>query len=322
MINNNKIESETIMIEESTKRDLFLSQMPKYNPSPTIMFNHRGKIVFQNEASKKLFPEINALGDFYEMTKIEMMSLISNEASMTTQHAYERRYYQLTFKGVNDISSILAYATDITETIATFKELEKTQKEFIFSMGAIGESRSRETGNHVKRVAEYSKLLALLSGMSEAEADLIRLASPMHDIGKVAISDSILNKPARLTTEEFDTMKEHTTYGYKMFEGYEQPIFKTAAIIAHEHHEKYDGNGYPQGLKGEDIHIYGRITAIADVFDALGSDRVYKKAWKLEKIVDLIKYESGKHFDPKLVTLFIENLDQFLEIKEQYKDIV
>lgn len=319
MINNN--ESETIMIDESSKRELFLSKMPKYNPSPTIMFSHKGEIVFQNEASKRLFSEISTLSDFHAMTKIEMMSLISNDDTLTTQHACDGRYYQLTFKGVNEISSVLTYATDITETIASFKELEKTQKEFIFSMGAIGESRSRETGNHVKRVAEYSKLLALLSGLNEDEAELIRLASPMHDIGKVAISDTILNKPSRLTTEEFDTMKEHTNFGYKMFEGYEQPIFKTAAIIAYEHHEKYDGNGYPRGLKGEDIHIYGRITAVADVFDALGSDRVYKKAWKMEKILDLIKYESGKHFDPFLVSLFLENLDQFLAIKEKYQDV-
>ncbi len=319
MINNN--ESETIMIDESSKRDLFLSKMPKYNPNPTIMFNHKGEIVFQNEASKKLFSEIKALGDFHAMTKIEMISLISNEGSITTQHTSNGRYYQLTFKGVSDIASVLTYATDITATISTFKELEKTQKEFIFSMGAIGESRSRETGNHVKRVASYSKLLALLAGLKEEEAELIRLASPMHDIGKVAITDAILNKPSRLTAEEFDTMKEHTIFGYEMFEGYEQPIFKTAAIIAYEHHEKYDGSGYPRGLKGEGIHIYGRITAIADVFDALGSDRVYKKAWKLEKILDLIKYESGKHFDPTLVTLFLENLDQFLVIKDKYKDV-
>ena len=314
--------SETIMIEEQSKRELFLSKMPKYNPSPTIMFSHKGDVVFQNDASKRLFPKISVIGDFHAMSKIEVISLISQEGSLTTQYICKGRYYQLTFKGVSEISSILAYATDITETIASFKELEKTQKEFIFSMGAIGESRSRETGNHVKRVAEYSKLLALLHGLTKEEAELIRLASPMHDIGKVAISDIILNKPARLTAEEFDIMKQHTTFGYKMFEGYEQPIFKTAAIVAHEHHEKFDGSGYPRGLKGEEIHIYGRITAIADVFDALGSDRVYKKAWKLDKILALIESESGKHFDPALVTLFLENLDQFLEIREKYKDVV
>jgi response regulator RpfG family c-di-GMP phosphodiesterase len=320
MIENNN-EREIMMTQESSKRDLFLSKMPKYNPNPTIMFNHKGEIVFQNEASKRIFLGLVSVSDLHTMTKLEMISMISNNESITKQYTREDAYYQLTLKGVSEISSILVYATDITETIATFKELEKTQKEFIFSMGAIGESRSRETGNHVKRVAEYSKLLALLAGLDEEEAELLRLASPMHDIGKVAITDTILNKPSRLTTDEFNTMKEHTTFGYQMFDGYEQPIFKTAAIVAHEHHEKYDGSGYPQGLKGEEIHIYGRITALADVFDALGSDRVYKKAWKLEKILDLMQYESGKHFDPKLVTLFLDNLDKFLEIKEKYKDV-
>jgi response regulator RpfG family c-di-GMP phosphodiesterase len=318
--NNN--EREISMIQESSKRDLFLSKMPKYNPNPTIMFNHKGEIVFQNDASKKIFSGLVSVTDLHLMTKLEMISMISNNESITKEYEKEGKYYQLTLTGVSEISSILVYATDITETIKRFKELEKIQKEFIFSMGAIGESRSRETGNHVKRVAEYSKLLALLAGVNEEEAELLRLASPMHDIGKVAITDTILNKPSRLTTDEFNTMKEHTTFGYKMFEEYDQPIFKTAAIVAHEHHEKYDGTGYPQGLKGEEIHIYGRITAIADVFDALGSDRVYKKAWKLEKILDLMKYESGKHFDPKLVTLFLDNLDKFLEIKEKYKDVV
>ena len=315
-------ESENMMTDEISKRDLFLSKMPKYNPNPTIMFNHKGEIVFQNSASKNIFKDIKALKDFQALSKIEMISLIGENGSKTTQYIANNRHYQLTFKGVRDISSILTYATDITESVKAYQELEKTQKEFIFSMGAIGESRSRETGNHVKRVAAYSKLLALLVGLPEEEAELLRLASPMHDIGKVAITDTILNKPSRLTSEEFDIMKEHTTFGYQMFEGYEQPIFKTAAIVAHEHHEKYDGSGYPRGLKGEEIHIYGRITALADVFDALGSDRVYKKAWKLEKILDLVKYESGKHFDPTLVTLFLENLDQFLVIKEKYQDVV
>jgi response regulator RpfG family c-di-GMP phosphodiesterase len=312
---------EDIMITED-KKAYFLSQMPKYNPNPMMIFNHKGEIFFENRAAISVFPELKRLQDFNNLSQIEMMSFISENISTTTQFAYHDRYYQLSFQGVQDISCILVYATDITATIETFKELEKTQKEFIFSMGSIGESRSHETGNHVKRVASYSHLLAHLVGLSEKEVELLRLASPMHDIGKVAISDTILNKPGRLTPEEFSTMQEHTSFGYEMFKGYEQPIFKTASIIAYEHHEKYDGSGYPRGLKADEIHIYGRITALADVFDALGSERVYKKAWKLEKILDLISYERGKHFDPMLVDLFLDNLEQFLVIKEQYKDVV
>jgi len=157
------------------------------------------------------------------------------------------------------------------------QEIEDTQKEIIYTMGAIGESRSKETGNHVKRVAEYSYLLAKLYGLSEDEAKLLKEASPMHDIGKVAISDSILKKPGKLTDEEFAIMKTHSQLGYEMLKHSKRPILKAASIIAHQHHEEYNGKGYPQGLKGDEIHIYGAITAVADVFDALGSDRVYKK---------------------------------------------
>ena len=196
------------------------------------------------------------------------------------------------------------------------KEIEDTQKEIIFTMGAIGESRSKETGNHVKRVAEYSKVLALKYGMSEEEAEMLKQASPMHDIGKVAIPDAILNKPARFTPEEFEIMKEHANLGHEMLKYSERPLLKLASVVAYEHHERWDGKGYPQGTKGEDINIYGRITALADVFDALGSSRVYKSAWEDEKIFKLFKEERGKQFDPKLIDIFFENLDQFLEIRD------
>jgi len=189
-------------------------------------------------------------------------------------------------------------------------------------MGAIGESRSKETGNHVKRVAEYSKLLAMLYGLDEKEANLIKEASPMHDIGKVGIPDNILNKPGRLTSEEFIIMKTHAEIGYEMLKNSKRPILKTAAIVAYEHHEKYNGKGYPRGLKGDEIHIYGAITAIADVFDALGSERVYKKAWSMDRIISMFEEEKGEHFHPILTQLFLDNLDKFIAIKEQYEDIV
>jgi len=205
---------------------------------------------------------------------------------------------------------------DITEIVQLNKEIESTQKEVVLTMGAIGETRSKETGLHVKRVAEYSYLLAKLSGLSEEEASLLKQASPMHDIGKVGISDSILNKPGKLTDEEFDIMKSHAEIGYEMFKHSKREILKASATVAYTHHEKYNGKGYPNALTGEDIHIFGRITAIADVFDALGHDRVYKKSWPMEDILALFKKERGEHFDPHLVDLLFENLDKFLEIKE------
>ncbi|HED34230.1 MAG TPA: response regulator [Gammaproteobacteria bacterium] len=201
------------------------------------------------------------------------------------------------------------------------KEIIETQKEVIFTMGSIGETRSKETGQHVKRVAEYSRLFMLLSGLDRYEADLVAMASPMHDIGKVGIPDSILNKKGRLTEDEFEIMKTHAVLGYDMLKHSDRPIMRTAAIIALEHHEKWDGTGYPKGLEGKNIDLYSRITALADVFDALGSDRCYKKAWDDDRIFDLLKEQSGKHFDPELVRMFFDNIDDFFEIRSQYKDV-
>ena len=219
-----------------------------------------------------------------------------------------------------EIEEFIAIRNDITEIVRLHEDLENTQEELIFKMGEIGETRSQETGFHVKRVALYSQLLAKLYGLSEEEVKYITAASPMHDIGKVGIPDDILTKPGKLTDKEWKIMKTHTDIGYALFKDSDKTLLKTAAIIANEHHEKYDGSGYPRALKGEAIHIYGRITALADVFDALGSDRCYKKAWSDEKIFKLLKEERGKHFDPKLVNLFFEHLDEFLTIRDSFSD--
>ncbi len=199
-------------------------------------------------------------------------------------------------------------------------EIETTQQEVVFTMGAIGEQRSKETGNHVKRVAKYSKLLALYYGLDKKEAEMLKQASPMHDIGKIAIPDNILNKPGRFTPQERTIMDTHVSLGYDMLKGSSRPLLQIAAIVAHEHHEKWDGTGYPNRKKGKDIHIYGRITALADVFDALGSSRVYKEAWSDEKIFNLFKQERGKHFEPKLIDIFFDNLDEFLVIRDNLRD--
>ncbi|KAB7885056.1 HD domain-containing protein [Poseidonibacter ostreae] len=200
-------------------------------------------------------------------------------------------------------------------------EITNTQKEIIYTMGEIAETRSKETGNHVKRVAEYSYLLAIKFGLSEEEASILKLASPMHDIGKVGIPDNILNKPRKLTYEEFEIMKTHAKLGFEMLRHSKKPILQAAAIVSREHHEKYDGTGYPRGLKDKDIHIFARITAVADVFDALGSHRVYKKAWNDEKIFKLFKEEKGKHFDPVIIELFFENISEINKIRDIFKDV-
>ncbi|MEA3315519.1 MAG: PAS domain S-box protein [Campylobacterota bacterium] len=201
------------------------------------------------------------------------------------------------------------------------KEIAETQKEVVFRMGAIGESRSKETGNHVKRVAEYSKLLAIYYGLSEEKSEMLKQASPMHDIGKVGIPDSILNKPGRFDDNEREVMNRHVTIGYDMLKVSNRPLLKMAAIVAYQHHEKWDGTGYPNNLKGEEISICGRITALADVFDALGSDRCYKKAWDDERIFKMFKEEKGKHFEPKLVDIFFEHKEKFIKIRNGLRDV-
>jgi len=200
------------------------------------------------------------------------------------------------------------------------KHIEDTQSEVIFKMAEIAESRSKETGNHVKRVAEYCSILADLADIEHEQCKNFAAASTMHDIGKVSIPDSILNKPSALTDNEMLDMQKHTTIGYEMFKDSQGSILQIAAIVAHQHHEKYDGTGYPRGISGNKIHIFGRIVAIADVFDALASDRVYKKAWSIEKILNLFVNEKGKHFDPYLIDSFIENIELFLEVKKRFED--
>lgn len=195
------------------------------------------------------------------------------------------------------------------------------QKETLFKLGEIIETRSRETANHIHRVAEYSTLLARLVGLSDVEQQQIFHASPMHDAGKIAIPDSILNKPGKLTDEEFDVMKSHSIKGWELFQGSSREILLHAATIARHHHEKWNGKGYPDGLSGEEIHPFGRIVALADVFDALASDRCYKKAWPLDKVFELLAKEKGEHFEPALVELFFKHQGDFLTIRERLPDV-
>lgn len=194
-------------------------------------------------------------------------------------------------------------------------ELENDQKEMIFVLAELMESTSDETGKHIKRVAEISSLLAKYHPiLNESDMDTLYHASPMHDIGKMTIPIEILHKNGSYSEEEFCMMKKHTSNAYALLSGSERKLIKAAAIIAHEHHEKWDGNGYPRGLKGADIHIYGRIVALADVFDALTHKRVYKDAWSINDAVDYIAERRGTQFDPELVDIFQAHLDEFIAI--------
>lgn len=183
--------------------------------------------------------------------------------------------------------------TQATQTIVDLNcEIENTQREVFLIMGTIAEGHSREVGQHVRRVAEMSYRLAQLAGASDQQSEFIRWGAPLHDLGKIGIPDAILHKPAKLDEKEWQVMKTHAELGYKMLNVSDRPLLKTAATIAHEHHERWDGSGYPRGLKGLEISLAGRVTAVADVFDALANQRCYKDAWKIDDVLDHIKSES------------------------------
>ncbi len=197
------------------------------------------------------------------------------------------------------------------------RELESTQTDLVRLLGELCEARSEETGNHVARVAAYARHLATLANLPEHHVILIHQAAPLHDVGKIAVPDRILNKPGRLTDEEFREMQAHTHRGHDILKASGRSLLQAAATIAHEHHERWDGKGYPRGLSGTGISIEGRLVAIADVFDALSFKRVYKPAWEDERIRHLFATERGRQFDPDLTDLFLDHYADFVTLRDR-----
>lgn len=206
------------------------------------------------------------------------------------------------------------------ENVHLHTDLDETQREIIFLLGEAVEARSQETGNHVRRVAEISRILAEQIGLDHEEADLVKQASPLHDLGKIAVPDKILNKAGPLTDDEMAIMRQHTEIGYAMLNASPRRALVAAANIARDHHERWDGKGYPNGTKGEDIHLYGRITAVADVFDALLSERCYKRAWPVEEVLALFREQRGQQFDPALVDALFARLDEIQAVRSRLPD--
>ncbi|RLA83229.1 MAG: two-component system response regulator [Epsilonproteobacteria bacterium] len=200
------------------------------------------------------------------------------------------------------------------------QDLIHREHESLIVLGKTAEFKDPETANHIARVAHYSKLLASKYGLDEEQQDIVFYSSPFHDIGKVGIKDNILLKPGKLTDEEFDIMKTHSAIGFEILKDTQSKYLKMGATIAISHHEKFNGKGYPHKLKGTDIPIEGRIVAIADVFDALVSQRPYKKPWTFDDAVELLKKESGEHFDPKLVNIFVDNINSIKEIYNNFQE--
>jgi len=200
------------------------------------------------------------------------------------------------------------------------QQIRMREKETLLRLGKAGEFRDEETGNHVLRMVKYSKFIAEKLDMTEQECESVELAAPMHDIGKIGVSDLILLKPGKLTSKEFSLMKQHTTIGYEILRNSPSPYLQLGAVIALNHHERFDGSGYPAGLKGEGIPLVARIVAVADVYDALTSRRPYKKKWTHEQAISFIIEKSGKHFDPECVRALRAAQDAIINISLQYHD--
>lgn len=203
---------------------------------------------------------------------------------------------------------------------ARTEELRWTQHQIVKRLGRAAEYRDEETGSHIMRVSQGSALIARAIGWSEADCELILNASPMHDIGKIGIPDAILLKPGKLDPDEWRVMQTHTTIGASLLDEDNSDLLRMARDIALSHHEKWDGSGYPAGLSGDAIPIEGRIVALADVFDALTSERLYKKAWTIEAALDMIRENRAKHFDPRLTDVFLREIDGILEIGRRYAE--
>ena len=254
-------------------------------------------------------------GELPTGAQLRVLQVAAQRISTETQlHETNRRLEEMVSARTKDLTAAL----DRLRGVNT--QLLEASRDTVMRLARAAEFRDGDTGEHVERMSSYAQALARQMGLAVEEQALIKLAAPMHDVGKIGIRDSILLKQGKLTKEEFDQMKEHPAIGARILGGSKSKLLQMAEKIAASHHERWDGAGYPQQQKGEDIPLVGRIVALADVFDALTTPRVYKDAWSVEDAVTHIQRESGRHFDPKVVAAFEQCLDRLLEIRSKYLD--
>ncbi len=251
-------------------------------------------------------------GTFYSKTESFWYYFISVLVflAMVFFHRTDIKYHQYSILRENEAQEKEKYIQRFTQA----------QYDTIQSLAEISEAKSGETGKHIQRVSEYTVVLGKALGIDENQLQILKTASMLHDVGKLMIPNEILEKTGKLTPEEFEIIKTHTNYGLNLLKNSKGPIMQFAKIIAYEHHEKWDGTGYPQGLKRHHIHVYAQIVSVADVFDALTSKRCYKEAWPIEKARQEIISLKGSSFSPEVVDAFDENFDSFKNIFEQYQD--
>jgi putative nucleotidyltransferase with HDIG domain len=222
-----------------------------------------------------------------------------------------------------DLGLVELFCTNVSiafENLHLNRELFESQLEMVYLLAGAAETRSRETANHVRRVGLIAELIGRHCGMDDQQASMLRFAAPLHDIGKIGIPDAILNKPGAHTPEESVIMRTHAELGAQMLATSKRPLMQLAAKIASEHHENWDGSGYPNSLKGDSIGLAGRIVALADVYDALGSNRCYKRAWGTEEVQAFIRGQAGRKFDPGLIDVLFRVWDEAEAIRKQLPD--
>lgn len=296
-------------------------------PSDTGIAGHVftiGKPYYSNNVQNDSF--------YYNKVSSQTGYVTKSVLAIPMQDADDKSFGVMQLLNKKDCDGFSDEDIEIFDTITHFCELtlmntfheEKinaAQKDMIFLLSGIVENRSKETSNHVKRVADICKLMAKKLGMNIREITNIYLASAMHDVGKIGVPDAILNKPGKLTDEERAVMQTHATIGYNILKTFDTKLMEIAATIAHQHHEHYNGKGYPNQISGDDIDIYARIAAVADVFDALACKRCYKEPWDRDRVIKLFEEEKGEQFDPQIAQIFLDNVDEFYEILDKYPDV-
>jgi PAS domain S-box-containing protein len=258
--------------------------------------------------------------DVPEMVEHIRRALRGEEFAATVEVAdaiFESHFAPLRDDG-GRVVGVIGVSTDVTERVSAERALRRAREETIQRLARAVEVRSAETGGHIERMGRFCELIARRLGLDAEQVELIRVAAPMHDVGKIAVPDSVLLKPGPLNSAERAVMETHAQIGHELLAGSGEELPELAATITWTHHERFDGTGYPRGLEGEGIPLEGRIAAVGDVFDALTHDRVYRPAMAVEEAVDLMRRASGAHFDPEVLDCFLEAMDQVIQISAEH----
>ncbi len=292
-----------------------LSQIREQHPEVAVL-------MVTGEDSTELAMTAIELGAYGYLVKPlgsgELIINVANALHRRSSEAQNQRLLERLQSAMQERSEALAQAMQSLEVSET--KVWASQAETIFRLARVVEFRDEQTGQHLRRMSAYCEILARQVGFSAEDAERVRLASQLHDVGKVAMPDSILLKPGKLTAAEFEVIKGHTDAGYKMLLGSSSDIVQLGALIAYTHHERWDGSGYPRCLAGEVIPLEGRLAAVADVFDALTSDRVYRAALPVKSALKMMRDERGLHFDPQVLDAFFNAQEEIEDVRQQYAD--